>query len=211
MEPTVLNSAISTNYEVIVNSVYCGYRGNSDQTRAFGSEWLFGCPVLLHVLPAVRHPRVLHLPRFQILHLGLCQLQHSFAFLRYFDYPISLTTSTCNPHHSSGFQGPHIPSRPIRVVPCSASAPSTLTWTTIIGLISGPALTPSTCQPRQQFSPEVLVTDISAGAFGNGWTPHLLTSYTTRKLVQRRAGSAAPISPHNPANQRLVLSGTTLF
>lgn len=134
----------------------------------------------IHVLPAVRHSRVWHLPDFAS---RLVQLQHSFPFFRYF--PFLLTTSTYNPHHSSGFQGPHIPSRPSRVVPCSASAPSNLTWATIIGLTSGPALKSSTCQPRQHFSPEVLVTDISAGAFGNGWTPHLLTFTQQGKLVQR--------------------------
>lgn len=139
--------------------------------------------------------------RFYIL---ACELQQSFSFPRYFDHSISLTISTYNPHHSSGFQSPHIPSRPIRVVPCSASAPSILTWATIIGLISGPALTPSTCQPRQHFSPEVLVIDISAGAIGNGWTPHLLTSYTTRKLgpTLSRIGG-----PHQPPISRQPASG----
>ena len=184
--------------------MYCGYRGNFGQTPVFGSEWLFGCPVSLHVYMYYQQCVILAFSispdsRFCI---SACQTPTLFPFLSLLT--ISLTTSTYNPHHSSEFQGPHIPSRPIRVVPCSASAPSNLTWATIIGLTSGPALKSSTCQPRQHFSPEVLVTDISAGAFGNGWAPHLLTSYTTRKTgpTLSRIGG-----PHQPPRSRQPASG----
>jgi hypothetical protein len=94
-------------------------------------------------------------PRFQILHL---QSVHCIALLSLsFSLSINLFSFLLIiPLQSTPFQwipkGPHIPSRPIRVVPCSASAPSILTWATIIGLILGPALTLSTCQPRHFFT-----------------------------------------------------------